>query len=240
MLQTIKRWFTSAPSPGWSDVEAWALERHSEFKRSRDGDGFVVESGTPHAGWRLEWGPSQRPYIAGGELRLRGEAGSGDLPMVLLSRQLMEAMEKAVFESFTEDLQTRVDSGTPEEMRWLVMFPKLPAAELKALREDFGAAGAHPQWLGPWIEGPLAQALQQARASWLAAEDPLALIVQHGRLTMRTAMPQPDAARLGAALALFETALREARRVMQAWHEHGMASTMPALWTDSGGGPRTR
>ena len=29
-----------------------------------------------------------------------------------------------MFEEFTEGLQTRIDTATPEEMRWLVMFPR--------------------------------------------------------------------------------------------------------------------
>jgi hypothetical protein len=44
-------------------------------------------------------------------------------------------------------------------------------------------------------------------------------------------MPQPDAARLTAVTTLFEVALREAQRVVQAVGEHGAgASTQPAMW----------
>jgi hypothetical protein len=229
MLHTIKRWFSSATG-GWADAEAWAGQRRLAFKRSRDGEGFVIERDAGEASWRLEWGPSQRPYIDGFELRLRAETGEADLQMLILSRSLMDAMEAEVFEQFTEELQTRVDTATPEEMRWLVLFPKLPPQELKILRDSIGAVGSSPHWVAQWLEGPLAAQLQQARSSWLAPEDPLALVLQRGRLTLRLSMPHPDADRLSAAVALFEVALKEARRVVQAAHDNALASTQPAMW----------
>jgi hypothetical protein len=234
MLQTIKRWFSGSPGNDWTAAQEWAEQRRFSFKRTRDSAGFVIDAGTASTGWRMEWGPSQRPYISGSELRLRGEIGAVDLQMVVLSRQLMEAMEKAVFEQFTEGLQTRADTSTPEEMRWLVMFPKVPTNELRGMREHFGAASSVPLWLPQWLDGPLAAELKQARATWLAAEDPLALVIQRGRLTLRTAMPTLDAARLTAVLALFDVALREARRIAQQWTDNGVASTQPALWSSSG------
>ena len=43
----------------------------------------------------------------------------------------------------------------------------------------------------------------------------LVVIVQRGRLTLRTAMPQPEPARMEAVAALFDVALAESRRVMR-------------------------
>ena len=37
--------------------------------------GFVIDGRLGATPWRLEWGPSQRPYIQGQELRLRSELG---------------------------------------------------------------------------------------------------------------------------------------------------------------------
>lgn len=232
MLHTIKRWFSGGTATGWAGAQEWAQARRLDFKRVREGDGFVIDNA--EGGWRLEWGPSQRPYITGPELRFRGETGDVDLQMLVLSRSLMDAMEKAVFEQFTEDLQTRIDAATPEEMRWLVLFPKLPASELKILRDSFGGAASAPRWVAQWLDGPLSDQLQQARSGWLAPEDPLALVLQRGRLTMRIALAQPDAAHLTATAALFEVALREARRVVQAFGENGTATTAPIMWSGEG------
>lgn len=222
MLQAFKRLFSAPGNPLFTGAREWADARGHTFKLAREGQGFVIE-GANNAGWRLEWGPSQRPYIEGAELRLRGETADVELQMLVLSRQLMDAMERAVFEEFTEGLQTRIDTATPEEMRWLVLFQRTPDAQLKILRDSFAGTASSPRWLQQWLEGPLSHQLQQARASWLSPEEPLALIFQRGRLALRTAAPEPDAARLTDALALFEVALREAKRVAEQCKAQGGA-----------------
>jgi hypothetical protein len=51
----------------------------------------------------------------------------------------MESMEMAVYERYVDDVQTRIETDTPAEMRWLVMFPKLKNFNSKPVRERFGA-----------------------------------------------------------------------------------------------------
>jgi hypothetical protein len=247
MLESIKRWFSGASAQsGAAAMVEWAQATGHPFKRTREGHGFVVEGGTPAQGWRLEWGEPQRSYIKGQELRVRADLGGGaDLQMLLLSRSLMETLEKQVFEQFTEGLQTRIDTDTPEEMRWLVLFPKPPAFEARELREDFGAVASMPQALSQWLGGPLSAQLIEARKTWLQADDALALVVQRGRLTLRFALPQPSAERVTAAMQLYEVALQSARRVAEQWgNGSGGPSTHPSLWSgalaDSQNPPPTR
>lgn len=231
MFQNLKRWLAPVRAHGaWAPVAAWAESAGHAFKRARDGSGFVVESGVTTLGWRLEWGPSQRPYIPGQELRLRADLkGGSGLQMLVLSRVLMERLEREVFEQYTDGLQTRMDGQTPEEMRWLVLFPKTPAYPTRALRDAFGAVGNEVEAVEQWLAGPLGARLVEARAGWLGGEVPLAVVAQRGRLVLRTALPEPDLARLRAAAALFETALREGRRVAERWTRSPHASTDPAL-----------
>jgi hypothetical protein len=212
MLHALKRLFATAGNPLFTAARDWADARGHEFKLAREGQGFVIEGG---GGWRLEWGPSQRSYIDGAELRVRAETTEVELQMLVVSRQLMDAMEGAVFQQYTEGLQTRIDTDTPEEMRWLVLFQKAPDAQLKILRDSFAATASSARWLQQWLEGPLSHQLQQARASWLSPAEPLALVFQRGRLALRMGLPEPDADRLTNALALFEVAHREARRVAE-------------------------
>ncbi|MGS0757763.1 hypothetical protein ACVBEH_25740, partial [Roseateles sp. GG27B] len=62
---------------------------------------------------RIEWAASQRSYIRGNELRMRCELRlHSDLQMMVLCRQLMETLESAVFEAYTDTLKTRVDTDT--------------------------------------------------------------------------------------------------------------------------------
>jgi hypothetical protein len=244
MLETIRRWLPRRGGERYPELAQWAAARRCSYKARADGGGVLIESTVPEDAWRLEWGPSQRPYIAGHELRLRAVLGADDvLQLVVLTRQLMQSLETDIFEQYTEDLRTRADTATPDEMRWLVLYPKLAASELGVLRDHFGAAGHPKAALMDWLAGDLSDALAMAATGWLRADMPLALVVQRGRLTMRVPLAKPNAAACDDALALFRVAAREARAVHDRWAGSGATpSTQPALWAraggDDGGAPR--
>lgn len=233
MLDSFKRWFGAAPVqiPGWHDLSAWARHRQWTLRPVREPEGFVVEGRAGGTPWRLEWGPSQRAYIPGAELRLRAELDvPRELQALLLNRELMDAMEKAVFDQYVEGVQTRIDTSTPPEMRWLVMFQKLSGSELKSLRDGWGALSSYKPWLQQWLAGSLTPALA---ALPTAAERPLVLMIARRRLCLRTLLPQPDPASLEAWLNLFEVALREAQRVAVDELELHAASTQPSMFSAS-------
>lgn len=218
MLEGLKRWFSggsAAEGPtGLGDFAAWAAARQYVVRAPREGEGLIIDGKQGSHPWRLEWGASQRPYVPGHELRIRAELGlPSDVQLLLLNKPLAEAMEKAVFDQYVEGVQTRIDHETPPEMRWLVMFPKLPGNELGRLRERYAAVASAKPWLLQWIEGPLTQALT---AQTVDVQTPLVLMVGRGRLTLRTAMPDPDPHEFEAPIRLFEVALREMRRVAAA------------------------
>jgi hypothetical protein len=224
MLETIRRWLPRRGADGPVELTQWAAARHCSCKVRPGGAGVLIESTASDDAWRLEWGPSQRSYISGAELRLRAPLGADEsLQFVVLTRPLMQALETEIFEQYTEDLRTRADTATPDEMRWLVLYPKLTSTELGVLRDHFGAAGHPKAALMDWLAGELSDALAMAATGWLRADTPLALVVQRGRLTLRTPMPQPQAAACDDALALFRVALREARAVHARWAATGSA-----------------
>ncbi len=232
MLDGLKRLFTGAAAPAddWGGITPWATSRQYTF-RGVPSEGFVIDGRLGATPWRLEWGPSQRPYIQGQELRIRSELGLGaDLQMVIMNRVLQERMEKDVFDQYVEGVQTRIDNQTPPEMRWLVMFPKLPGSEMPELRERYIALSSVKSWLVQWLQGPLSQALAGAR---LDADTPIVLMIGRGRLMLRTALPEAQVASLQAWLRLFETAMREARRVANESSESLSPSTHPSLWSTS-------
>lgn len=234
MLKGLKDWFAgtspAGAAQGWDAIPAWAEEREYAFRGVR-GEGFVIDGRLGATPWRLEWGPSQRPYIAGQELRLRAEMGlvSG-LQVALMNRVLQEALEKAVFEQYVEGVQTRIDNQTPPEMRWLVMFPKLPGADMGVLREQFVALSSSKTWLTKWLAGPLSEALAAVKRE---AATPFVMMIGRGRLMLRTAVDVPDVAVLQAWLRLFEVAMREARRVSNDSPDALTPSTQPSLWSNS-------
>jgi len=199
--------------PDFNEVSAWAKRRGHVFKRERDGAGFVIDGQLEGVPWRLEWGPSQRPYIAGKELRVRMELGlPPDLQLLIVSRTLMEVLEKQAFEQFTESNQTQLGDTAPEETRWLVMFPKI-AMPSKPLRSTFGGVSSLPTEGPAWIEGPLGHALERAGNTLLRLSPPFVLMTLRGKLYLRMELASADETDVAAALALFETAGTEAQRV---------------------------
>jgi len=168
-------------------------------------------------------------------LRLMAEL---DLPKELmcmvLNRSLMAAMEKTVYEQFVDDVQTRIDTDTPSEMRWLVMYSKVGPQDLGRLRERYAAVCSVAPWLVQWLASPLNDALA-ATAEVIAPDQPVALTIGRGRLTLRTSLQQPDDGGLAIWFSVFEHAVREARRLGSEWRDAagGGLTTQPSAWSHS-------
>ncbi len=235
MLESLKRLLAGKPAEAaaWADVAGWAAQQALNFRRVREGEGFVVEGALDDLPWRLEWGPPQRAYIAGRELRMRMELDlPGDLQMLLMARPLLDLLERQTYESFTEGLQTQIDTGTPEEVRWLVMFPKANLNMYRALRGRLGAVAAAPASVPMWLEGPLAQQLERALSTLLQHDPPFVLMTLRGRLYLRMQLIDPDPAAMATAVSLFETAARQALRAAAQAGESGQEwpSTGSTAW----------
>ena len=238
MIQIFKRWLSAGPADAagnFKPVAVWAQARDASFRTVHDGAGFVVEGRLGPTAWRMEWGPSQRRYIQGRELRLRADLGAGavDLQLLLINRPLQEAMEAAVFDQYVEGVQTRIDDQTPPEMRWLVMFPKLSGHDMGVLRQAFVGVASSKIWLAQWLAGPLSGALATHVAAGNDASHPMVLMIGRGRLTLRTQLDEPGEKTLEVCLKLFETALREAGRVADQAAAPLAPSTQPSLWSSS-------
>jgi len=236
MLKSLRRLLSRGPrSEDPAALQQWALERGHAYRRVRDAAGCVIEGRQGTQVWRLEWGASQRDYVPGFELRLLAELDlPRELSAMVLNRQLMESMEKAVYERFVDDVQTRIDTDTPPEMRWLVMYAKAGPADLGRLRERYGAVASIAPWLAQWLAGPLNDALA-ATMETVPADSPVVLTIGRGRLTLRTVMPRPDPAALAPWFSVFEHALREARRLGTEWRAAAASglSTQPSAWANS-------
>ena len=193
-----------------SVFQKWADLHGCQLLRVRHGPGCVVPARLGSTAWRIEWGSPQRGYIAGSELRLIAELQlPSDLMALVLNRQLLDDMERSVYEQFVDDVQTRIDSQTPAEMRWLVLHPKLAGSELGRLREHFGATGNSKPWLTQWLQSGFGDALVAA-VPRTGPEHPVVITVGRGRLLLRTEMAQPDAQLLSLWVGVFEQALRQA------------------------------
>jgi hypothetical protein len=237
VVKQVKHWLvTRANATRWRPIQEWAEARGAEFSQTRDGLGFLIEQpGASPGPLRVEWGVSQRSYLAGTELRMRCEMGlHPDLQTMVLCRALMENLERAVFEAYTDTLKTRVDTDTPEEMRWLVMFPKFNHAASQIVRQRYGIVGVTKELTGAWVDGELSEALVQASQDLLPEGHPFVLMCMRGNLYLRTEMVEADLDKVQALVRLLEVAAREALRVNGRLSESGAWPTTTSIaWTPS-------
>lgn len=250
MLGVFKRlWHRESDQPRWADLSPWAAAAGRSYRVARQGAGFIVEGRDATRPWRLEWGPSQRDYLVGREVRLRMDL---DLPqpvqMLILSRELMRAMESETFERYTDHLKTHIDASTPEEMRWLVMFQKLSLRGMPTLRGSIGAVASSLGAMSRWLDGPLAESLEhETLLGALVAERPFVLMVSRHRLSLRVELFDPKAETLDALIGLFECAasrLPEAMAGLEESNSQYPATVLSGWLTDlpgeSLGGPLSR
>ena len=239
MLGSIRRWFGGAGNAGGSAVLHWARARGHTTRRPTEDGTVVVDGSLGRIPWRMEWGPPQRSFMPGPELRLVAELGlHRDLQVLVLNHELMEVLEKSMFEEFVQGVQTRIDTETPTESRWLVMLPKLPQADLRELRGRYGALGSMAPWLRQWLAGPMGATLDMLGRA-VDAHTPMVWTIARGRLMARVAMAEPNDEALSQWLAAFETAMRESSRLSVEWAEgggHTVPSTMPATFARTGHG----
>lgn len=212
MLKTLRRWLRGKPtSIDFRAMREWCESKGWLFKLNHAADGFSVEPSGEHA-WRMEWGPSHRRYLGAHELRLRGETGiDPHTYAVVMPREQLEALDRELFNQYVDGVETQANDHTPEEVRWLAVSPRLDGKALGPLKDLLAAVGNVKPWMQTWLAGPAGQQL----GAWLQApaSPPLVLIAQHGRLTMRMGMHQPDMNYITDAVHLFEVALGEARKL---------------------------
>jgi hypothetical protein len=236
MLDAIKRWICGGPQVrDWNDVSDWAQQQGYGFKRAREREGFVIDASFDDKPWRLEWGPPQRSYIARHELRIRMELQlSSNLQMLLMTRTLMESLERETFERYTQGNQTLIDVSTPEEMRWLAMFPKVDYVELpRDLRQRFGGVASDPEMALQWVRAAMAQQLGVVASRVLDDDRPFVLMTLRGRLYLRLQMDDPKPATVGPVIALFHAAAHAAVSLRSsAKYGTDWPATSSTAWTD--------
>ena len=197
MLDAVRRWLKWGDSiPSWDELSAWAETHHWTLKRTISHDGWVMNHNAQHPGWRIEWGPAQRSYMGSRELRVRLELSQAtDMQALVLDRPLLSRLDHEVYQQFTDNVQTRLDEETPEEMRWLAMHPKLSPNQMGVpLRDRYGGLGTEPAWMSAWLAGPLSDALKR-RADVTPVEavssEPFSLRLSRGQIVLRQSVKVP-------------------------------------------------
>jgi hypothetical protein len=214
MLSSLKRWWSQSrghSSTGLEAIEAWAGQSGLRYRRDDDGSRFVIEAPSAGQMLRMEWGPSQRSYIAGDELRIRLDLNlPGALQLLAMTRPLMERLEQETFERYTQEAQTIIDMSHPEEMRWLAMFPKIDLSFDKVLQAHYGVLGVNTVLGMAWINGPLGEQLAMSTHNLLAGDEPFVLMAMRGKLYLRMQLAQPQPKSLSQCLSVFDAAVQSA------------------------------
>lgn len=216
MFAAIKRLLGTRGGAGADGdvLAAWAKAEGHQLKRvkdSRGAGGFVVST---QAGWRVEWGASQRPYIAGQELRFRSDTGlPHDVQMLLLSKVLTQTLETDVFSRYTNAMQTQVDHTLPEEMRWLAMHPRISMAASPVLARRFALFCNAEEVARAWLDEDMLSQLDAAATSWWTDALLLVLTLNRGILTVRMSGQNLEAAQLHLVGGLFDRAAARCRAI---------------------------
>ncbi len=214
MLPGLKRWWTRSlghADAGLDAIETWAAQAGMRYRRDEGGLRFVIEAPSAGQTMRMEWGPTQRSYIAGDELRIRLDLNlPGALQVLAMTRPLMERLEHETFERYTQEAQTIIDMSHPEEMRWLAMFPKIDLSFDKLLQSRFGVLGVNTVLAMAWVNGPLGEQLAKATQNLLASEEPFVLMALRGKMYLRLQLAQPSPESLSQCLTVFDAAVQSA------------------------------
>ncbi|MBH9553739.1 hypothetical protein [Inhella gelatinilytica] len=238
MFDQVKHWMKQrANAAAWKGIAEWASSRSARFVQTQEADGFLIDQPQHALGHlRVEWGPSQRGYISGQEMRVRWELKlNPELQLMVIERELRDRLERAVFDAFTDTLQTRIETDTPEEMRWLVMFAQWDQWKSKLARARFSACAAAKEVAAAWLDGALTDALAHASQDLVPAGTPFVLQVQRGNLYLRMPVAEPTLDQIKAFVGLAEVAAKEAKRVDQlisegvSWAQSGVSGWQSSL-----------
>ncbi len=208
MFDKLKQW-THAKRPSLRQdqqvLTQWA-QSHGLVPKPVAGQskGLVIE--WPAKGARLEWGPSQRDYIPGHELRWRAEGiPDADAQMVCTSRAMVRRLETDIFDQISDDQQkTVIDISMPDEVRWLAMLPKAPWANAHELNAHYAMMCCHEGLMAAMTGPSVCQALVSAQNDWWTDES--LGVITHNRawLTLRMSASELSVNKLQGSLTLFQ------------------------------------
>jgi len=201
-----------APVPA-TPLEMWAQTMDYTIARKGNTEEFSITGQCGGRPFRLDRTPPSRTYIADRELRARVELGADPaVAVMLITRPLRDALEAKAYENYTDSLQTTLDAGLPEEVRWLAMYDEVgwETGALPGFWNRYCAVADAREQAQAWVGAPLMQVL----LDWPEAGSipPFMLMLQRGRLYMRMEFTPADLATLQHAMRVLELAAASAPR----------------------------
>jgi len=191
VLNNIQAWWNKS-----RQAKAEFEDRHVLLEWARQQGALCRRVKHPQTGWvlewpdgnaRLEWGPSRRPYIFGHELRWIFPCEMNlSAEMVVLSQSFATRIEAELFGKLTAENHTTLESGLPDEVRWIAMWPAYLLPETR----DGSRLVCHSQnntWRDVWSDPALISALQRAGRSWWQTDSAVTLSCNRKTLVLRLA-----------------------------------------------------
>ena len=200
MFNTLKRWLgTRDEDVDASAIASWAGDHGYVVHRDLEQGWVSVEGRFGQRPWQLEYGPPQRHYIEGRELRLWTELELPPAPhLLLMSRSLMDRLEILGVEIDSVRFgPADTEAASMEEVRCVAMYAKVALAGTAGLRPHFGMVASEPIAAQAWLHGHLGDRLARFGAEALQAA-PFLLMLRRGRCPPSPAGAAPPGGPAGA------------------------------------------
>ena len=200
MFDRLKKVFAKRAVPvaaalGNSPLEQWATTQGFTVVRKGASEEFSLSGRVAGKPFRLDRTSPSRAFIVDHEIRARAEIDvDPEVSVMVINRQLRDALEKKAYENYTDPLQTTLDTSMPEEVRWLAMYDEVgwETGAVPGFWKRYAIvadAREHAQaWIGP--------AMMQTLLDWPDVapqpQPPFILILQRGKIYLRMEFTPTD------------------------------------------------
>ena len=112
-------------------VAKFAKEKKLVYADRPGNKGYTLDGQVRGKHYKVERGSPSRLYIEGTELRMRCDLGvSPNASFMVVNRHLKSSLDNNAFSSFTDTMETMVNTNLPEEVLWLTMYGEVGWPEL--------------------------------------------------------------------------------------------------------------
>ncbi len=112
-------------------VAKFAKEKKLVYADRPGNKGYTLDGQVRGKHYKVERGSPSRQYIEGTELRMRCDLGvAPDASFMVVNRHLKSSLDNNAFSSFTDTMETMVNTNLPEEVLWLTMYGEVGWPEL--------------------------------------------------------------------------------------------------------------
>jgi hypothetical protein len=194
--------------PAHNPLSKWAAKQGMKLSLDGAGPGLFLDGRVRGKPWRLQLGSPTRKYIRGYEVRARAELDiDEDLSVLVISRPLQEALEKQVYQMYTDSLQTLANPGLPEEVRWLSTFEEVGWESLpRTFWHRYSVLTDRRENALAWIDQALCQLMQEWPEPAPSREVPFMIMLLRGKAYLRMEYNPAELATLRHAALIFTNA----------------------------------